>query len=510
VGLAAVVALLYQNYRAMAALGASIGSPDLPLYLAVVATWVLIFVLGFPIALSVLYFSRDTRLLASLPIAPIKIVAANAGLLYLYALPAAILVVVPGLVAAWSGVSAAGTGLLQYIVASALTVVSLPLVPLALSVLAVTALTRAVNLSRYRTGLEVIGMVFVVLLLVGFQLLLSRSIGAGEGDPAAVADALGSFVVRIQAAVPPARWYSRAYLPGSFSSLGLALAISVAAATIALVAVQGGYLRQLSSQEVTRTRRRRTTSGRFPGEHRPVVSLMMRELKLLTSNSTFLFESVGELLVCALILVMIRLATPPQAMDQVMGVFDGSDYLIPAATALLILFAGINSVSSAALSREGKTFALSLTLPLAGSAQVGAKVLTYLALFGSTFVVNSAIATWILGTPWWYALVISLTGLPFVWLIGVTTILIDIRRPLLDWNHPQQAVKQNLNVVLGMGIAIVSLAVTAAPAAIAVFRGAGTPVVLALGGGFAFVVAVIATRQTRSYADRRYHTAFDA
>ncbi|MFW6289029.1 MAG: hypothetical protein ACOC2Q_04545, partial [Spirochaetota bacterium] len=207
VGLVAVVALLYQNYRAMAALGASVGSPDLPLYLAAVATWVLVFVLGFPIAISVLYFSRDTRLLASLPIAPIRIVAANAGLLYLYALPVAIIVFVPGLVAAWGGISDAGTGILQYIAVSAPTVVSLPLVPLALSVLFVTALTRAVNLSRYRTGLEAIGMLLVVLLLVGFQLLLSRSLAAGEGDPAAIADALGSFVVRIQAAVPPALWY---------------------------------------------------------------------------------------------------------------------------------------------------------------------------------------------------------------------------------------------------------------------------------------------------------------
>ncbi|MFW5783015.1 MAG: hypothetical protein ACOCY8_00715, partial [Spirochaetota bacterium] len=81
------VVLLYQNYRGMAMLGVQAGVPDLIFYVAIVAGWAIVLILGFPVAISVLYFSRDTRLLASLPIPAHRIVAANAGLLYLYGLP---------------------------------------------------------------------------------------------------------------------------------------------------------------------------------------------------------------------------------------------------------------------------------------------------------------------------------------------------------------------------------------------------------------------------------------
>ena len=30
--------------------------------------------------------------------------------------------------------------------------------------------------------------------------------------------------------------------------------------------------------------------------------------------------------------------------------------------------------------------------------------------------------------------------------------IIDILRPMLDWNNPQKAMKQNLNVLIGMGV----------------------------------------------------------
>jgi ABC-2 type transport system permease protein len=507
VGLVGIITLLYQNYRAMAIIGQAMGAPALPLTLAVVVTWVLTFVLGFPIAISVLYLSRDTRLLATLPIPAYRIVGANAGLLYLYALPVAILLFVPALVAGYGGVIAAGAPPLLFWTSSVLITLALPIVPLALSVLVVTVITRLVNLSRYRTGLEALGMVLIVVLLVGFQLALSRTMMAQEeGVP--MTEALRSVVESVRGAVPPAQWYAQAFVPGGAVALVLSLIGTVGIGVVAISAVQAGYLRQLSNQTVTHTRRRRSTPGTMPNQHPPVVSLVMREIKLLTSNSTFLFESAGEVFVFPIILLILRVATPGEVLNEVRPFLEQSDYLLPIVTGALVLFAGINSVSSAALSREGKSFDLSLSLPLNGATQVGAKILTYLVLFGSAFLVNSILAVWILARPWWTAVAIFLTGLPFIWLIGVSTIYTDLRRPLLTWNHPQQAVKQNLNVVLGMGVAIVSVGVTAAPAIVAAARGASAGVVMVLAAGLAVVVAAVVGRTVLRYADRRYAAAF--
>lgn len=507
------VALLYQNYRGMALLGAQAGVPDLVFYLAVVAGWAVVFILGFPVAISVLYFSRDTRLLASLPIPAHRIVGANAWLLYLYALPVAALFIVPALVAGAapladaSLVATLGIGIARYWTVGLVVTLLLPVVPLALSALIVTGITRLVNLSRFRTGLEALGMLLMLVVLVGLQLALSRSLVDG-GAGVAVSDAISSLVVDLRDAVPPAGWYAAGFVAGGTGVFVAAAAATVGVGAGAIAAVGRGYLRQLANQTVTRNRRRRSTPATMPREHAPLTSLAMREVKLLTSNSTFLFESVGELFVFPLILLILRIATPDDAIAQLLPYLDRTDYLLPIVTGALVLFAGINSVSSAAISREGRTFDLSLSLPLPGSTQVAAKIVTYLVLFGGAFAVNAALATWILARPWWYAPVIVVCGLPFIWLIGTTTIYADLRRPHLNWNHPQQAVKQNMNVVIGMGIAIVALGAAGAPAAVAAVRGAPGGVVLVLGAGLALFGAAVTGRLVLRYADRRYANAF--
>jgi ABC-2 type transport system permease protein len=511
VGLIGFAAVLYQNYVGMAALGEAFGYADLPMYVATLATWVLVFVLGFPIAVSVLYFSRDTRLLASLPIRPAAIVTVNTAVLYLYALPVAAFLFIPALVAGWGTLTAAGSSPFALVVTALLAVIVLPVVPLALSVLVVTAVTRLVNLSRFRTNLEALGMLLVLVVLVGFQVALSRSLVDGSGTAqTSTTEYLASVVVRLRTAVGPAGWFARAFLPGGWLMLVLAVVVSVLSGAVAVAAVQNGYLRQIADQAVSRAHRRRGAPGAIPNQRRPLASLVHREVALLTSNSTFLFESAGELVVFPLLLVIARLSIPADVMAGVSPLLSQTGYALPVVTAALVLLAGINTVSSAALSREGRTFDLSLSLPLSGSMQISAKILTYLALFGATFLVNAFLAVWLLSAPWWYGPVIVACGLPFVWLIGVTTIVADIRRPRLDWNHPQQAVKQNMNVVVGMGIAVVALAAAAAPAFYAALRGAPSVTVLLLAAGTASVLAIVASGQVKRYADRRYGNAFSA
>jgi ABC-2 type transport system permease protein len=94
-------------------------------------------------------------------------------------------------------------------------------------------------------------------------------------------------------------------------------------------------------------------------------------------------------------------------------------------------------------------------------------------------------------------------------LVGATTISVDIRRPVLDWNHPQQAVKQNMNVLTGMGLAIVSVVGVAAPAVGTALLGASVWLVLAAAAVVAAIAAVIVLRTVRRYADRRYSVALD-
>jgi ABC-2 type transport system permease protein len=77
-------------------------------------------------------------------------------------------------------------------------------------------------------------------------------------------------------------------------------------------------------------------------------------------------------------------------------------------------------------------------------ASIAIQILGLIALLGSlAFVIKLNMITAIL-----------IAGLGILGSIPMTQIgmIIDILRPLLTWSNPQQAMKQNLNVLIGMGV----------------------------------------------------------
>jgi ABC-2 type transport system permease protein len=527
VGLGSMIWMLYGNYRGMAILGAATGSPELPFFFGTLVSWVFVFVMGFPIAISVLYFSRDTTMLAALPLRPGQIVAANVGLLYLYTLPVSLVAFTPAVVA-YAGVSGVS---FMLIVAAVLVAILLPLVPLGVSILLVTMVTRLVNLSRFRTVLEAAGMVLVLVGIIGLQVLFSRSLMVGDelgsivagvtaaATPAGTAAASGTqpgfdisglvaVLGNLQRSFPPAAWVARSFMSGGVVWLLLTAGLSLAVILVSGLIVQAGYLRIIAVG--TPTARRRTVAGAaaIPARRSVLRALVGRELRLLFSNSTFLFESIGELLVFPLLLIIFRFVTPSSLIADLLPLAHGSVYLLPIVLGVLLLFAGINTVSASALSREGATFDLSLSLPLSGWTQVRAKIVTYLGLFWPAMALNASIAVSLLKLPWWNAVVLIAAGLPFLVLIGSATIYADIRRPLLNWTHPQQAVKQNMNILVGMGLAILCVGIVGALPAIAAVRGHSPAVVLGIAVALALGSAITVYRVVCAYADRRYAAAF--
>ncbi len=75
-----------------------------------------------------------------------------------------------------------------------------------------------------------------------------------------------------------------------------------------------------------------------------------------------------------------------------------------------------------------------------------------------------------------YRVAIELSGMVMLLFRFVSSITIDLKRPLLSWTHPQQAVKQNMNVLFSVGISF----------------------------GFTGLLDLIFVPRVLAYADRRY------
>jgi ABC-2 type transport system permease protein len=476
------------------------------LFYALLGSWAFLFLTAIPLALSVLYYSNDLRMLLTLPVAPLRIIGAKALLLYMYCLPVNFVLLVPAI---WLYAGAVGLSTAA-VAAGLVSLFLLPILPLSLATLFVLGLMKLVNLSRYRVALEVGGMALGVVLLIGFQVTLSRTtMAAMQGDPSQTIAGLPDVYAGISRALPPIAWAAAAFVSGS-GPLPLLLSLLVTAALFAvtLVVAPVNFLHDVMERREAGGKRRAgraASSGVQIGVPRSVVrTLVGREWAILSSNSTFIFEAVGELLVLPLLVIVYGLIIPKEFLGQAMGFVKAMPFLGLALMGLGVLMTSLTTVSATSISREGRRMGLSLTIPVPGRVQLLAKMWFHVLFFSTAYLVDLVIL-WILFRFPLSSLLYMVPGGIALQCVGfVMSIYFDLKRPLLKWTHPQQAMKNNMNAMSGIGSCVGVVGIIALPSAFLVFKGV-SPFLIGCGAAVVgAVLAVVLVGRLFAFADRQY------
>jgi len=505
--LGAYLFMLIGIYRGLLAAGAAAGHPELVMFYALLGSWAFIFITAIPLALSVLSYSTDLRMLLTLPIRPRDIVAAKGSLLYLYCLPVNLVFLVPALALYMSAVGVSIPAVISAVVHLFLS----PLLPLGLASLLVLALMKAVNFSRFRVAFEVAGMALGIAMVLGLQVLLSRSAMASlSGGTFEALNRFPDLYGAIARALPPLAWAANGFVTGAGPMpLLLSLLLTAAAVAVVLLLAPIDFLRGVMEKREGSAHRRAAggAASLAPAASSPrsvTRSLLRREWAILTSNSTSLFEAFAEMLILPLVLGVYSILIPKQYLGPAMQFITGSPLVGLILMGVLVSMTNLTTVSATSLSREGRLFSLSLTMPVPGRAQVKAKLLLHMLLFTSAYAVDLVICRIVFRFPL-VSLVFMIPGGVALQVAGfVTGIFFDLKKPLLKWTHPQQAMKSNTNAAAGIGISFGLVAVLAAPSALLLLGGA-SPLLVGCGvAAVGIVLAAILLPALLSYADRRY------
>lgn len=509
VGLGMFQLLLVNMYRGLVAMGSATGHPELALFYGLAISWVFLFVTGIPVALSLLAYSKDIQLLRALPLRPGQIVGAKALLLYLYSLPVGWYFLLPAIV-----LSARPLGVTVAFVAAAVAhLVVSPMLPVALAVFAVLGLMRVVDLSRYRTALEMAGMFLALALVIGLQTLLSRAtVGTFKGTTIAGLGELPNIYGALARALPPVAWAASAFVSGSLTALAPSVGLTAACAVLAYAAAPLGFLRDPGERSSARARHRRGATIAAVARPRAtsrrsalIRSLVRREWSILSSNSTFLFEAFGELAILPLLLGIYSLILPKPIIQQALTfVTAGAPWIGAAILAVLVLMTNLTTISATSISREGQRFALSLVIPVAGRTQVLAKLALHLSMFGPVFLLDCAIVLYLFRLSPLVLLYYLPTGFAFMLVGFCAGIFFELKRPLLKWTHPQQAMKNNVNALAAMGATAGLLAVLAVPSALLLARGLSPYLLGLIVAAIAAAAAAAALPRLLVFADRQY------
>ncbi len=471
-GFIPLVLAISMGYVALYTVMNMTGQGHILLTLALTAGQLVCLVFGILYVISAFYFSKDLSVLVPLPVRPGEIVLAKfVGILigeYLSMAP----IVLPALVA--YGLMANVSWL--YIPFAVIIYLLLPVVPLVLAALFSIVLMRVTNMRRNRDLLRVFGGLLGVGLALFFQ-FMSRMQQGGNSQQA-IQEMINNQQPLIQSVsryVVTSVWATNALREDAtalgFPSFLLYTAVVVVALLLMLQAADRLFFGGLLGGEETRSSGRQLSQSELAQEtgqvRSPLWALFLREVRLLNRTPSFLMAGVLPpiLMPFFMIFPLTQKGGPLSGGTDLSRMADSPWVPLIVLGATLFLNT-ISAIPSSAISREGRWFWISRSLPIPPRVQVQAKMLH--ALLFSLFNVVIAMAAMIflrVATPLNLAYVLvggALAGI----VSSYSGLLVDIFRPHLTWTDPQQAMKGNFNSLFTLVVNLLLALVTGGVAAL--------------------------------------------
>ena len=436
-----------------------IGQESYLLNTGIFASQLLIFVFGILYVMSKFYFSSDLNQLIPLPIKPSYIIGSKFASLMISEYITSLPVVLPFIILYGSK---SGEGVLYWIYAILLILI-LPVIPLSLASLLVMLFMKYTNIGAKKDLVRVIGAVLFIIIAVwiqySIQKLATSSVEMGEDFLIKLAEDSQYLVRTLGIVFPPSMWGTLALANSSILTglLFLLLLIGISALSIFIVI----YLSEsifleglLGNVEVATSRGKGSLKelDKTVSVAKPALALAKKELIMLFKTPVYLINSIGGVIIIPVILVM-SLVTTDESMEPVMELLDSYPNIVNLGViGIVISLAIINSIGSTTFSREGKNFWIQRVLPIKASDQAIGRILSSLVVQMIGIAILIPAIFFIKSLSFMDIILIILIGL--LGSIPMTQIgmLIDISRPMLVWDNPQRAMKQNFNLLITMGV----------------------------------------------------------
>ena len=448
---------LYSAFR-------QIGQQSYFLMMGIMISQFMVFFLGLLYTMSKYYFSSDIVQLLPLPIRPSILLGSRFATLvvseYIVSLPIALPFVV-----IFGTREIAGP---LYWILSAIVLFLLPLIPLSAATIIIMVFMKYTNLKGRKDLVRTIGGLLFVILIVFLQMKFNQLASQGLMDSESFLFDLARdsqlMVKKLGRAYPPAMWAAISMV-GSIKGSGILsvfgyIAASAFGTVTAVILSEGLYMDGLIGSNEAPSKIKSMDSGKLEKIskiRKPWLALAHKELIMLFKTPIYLMNSVGGVVIVPILLVM-SLLTSGSDTEVLRGILQSNEFFVDlGGSGMLMLLGMLNSIGVTTFSREGKNLWIQRTLPIKARDQIIGRVMASMAIQGLGAIFLLASLYLILPLSLFsiaYILVSGAIGSILMSLLGMT---IDIMRPMRDWTNPQQAMKQNLNVLIGMGTAVVIL-----------------------------------------------------
>lgn len=443
----------------------SINQEGTVLLLGVLWSQIILFVFGISHIFAKFYYSDDLQILIPLPLKPSKVLTSR----FIVVMINEYLVVLPIMLPIIIAYGLQNSVTIIYWLFSILILILLPIIPLALSSIMVIIFMRYTNLRGKRDLIRVIGGVLMVALILLIQFIGQKSsTNLPQGGELEYLSRLisekNSLINRVGASFPPSIWATRALIDfnrarGLVNLLIFLLLSIVIFFGMVYVSERIFYKGLIGGQELAPKKKKLTDKElkvRLARTSHPTIAIFLKEMKILIRTPIYLMNSIGAVIIIPFAMAIPILASKDE-IGKLISEFNktsngaGVNLLL---IAFIMFMAANNGIGSTTFSREGRQFWISRIVPLKVEYQLMGKILSSLFVQLIGLIIVLAIALFILPLKIFDMAIISLLGLLGSIPLTELAMFVDITRPLLDWDNPQRAMKQNMNVLFSFIIGI--------------------------------------------------------
>lgn len=442
--------MMFQLYKS----ALIINTPQVVLTMAAVVSGIIVLIFGIFYILSTVFLAKDTELLASLPISQGNIFLSKFILVLLGEYPFAFFLMMPPVIIYGIGQK---MGAIYYILAVICTLF-IPLVPLVVSALLSLILMNIVSRSRHRDMITIIGSIILLVgIVLGQNYFLSRVPENQQEFLTGLLQSSNAIIEFMGRAFPPAIWITKTLsgtVPEALINLVYLILISAAAFGLVYLLASFIYQRGATAQFETGISTGKTKLSYKSSSQ--ILTIFKIEWLTLLRTPIYALNSLVMVFMAPLMMMLPmfggNLANDPdiQFVYQLIENSELTSALVLIVAGLITLFALINPAVSSTFSREGKNYWILKNIPVKPEVQVYGKLLAGYSISFIAAILSASMAMLSFKISMVSTIMIVVLSTAALIPISAVGIYIDLIRPKLVWNNPQEAIKQNLNVVIAM------------------------------------------------------------
>ena len=426
-------------------------------------------------AINILYYSKDNEYILPLPIKPRKIVASKTNVLliteyFVIAIIGLIPLSIYGILTSASG---------AYYIAMAIVLLTFPIIPVLISSLLVLIVMSFSKFAKNKNRFQLIATLFIIAIIC----MLSFTTSSQETSPEELIEMVtkaNGLVETIRGAFPTLGMAIESLVNTNLQNqiLNLLLLVTTTGIIYILYIILGqklylkGAVGNLSSGKKTKKKiderklfKKSTLFGTYVG----------KEFKTLLRNPVFFMQCVlpailFPILIIGLSFVGIKgeqnseLESIANIIQNKTSIYLGIGILCAVQFFLMFIY-----ISATAISRDGENAVFIKYIPVPFIKQIDYKVFPNIVMTTFMSILTIIMVEYLLKIPIIYILLIAIASIIMGIFHSYISIIVDLKRPKLEWNSEYAVVKQNMNLMWPVILGLVNITIIVALAIICNF-----------------------------------------